>query len=110
MHFIFENESYGEIKLDEGSKYEFIKVNEDEWKRPSTFDGSTYTYTLTRIVNANGEPNPKHWPAWKKHMGWFFGYRKLRVWANDNECQRKCEAAQMKRLAPQSLACWLCKD
>jgi len=85
--------------------FKLINKNEDEWLRPTTFSegGSTYTYTLTRIMYADGSLHPKWFDQWVNHMGIF----KLTVWGNDDQSVRLCEAIAWF-VMPRAAACELC--
>jgi hypothetical protein len=58
-----------------------------------------YIYTLVRVVNGDGKPNPKWWPKFLEYAK-DLGITSLYVWGNDNSCMRSCEIAGF---------CWFCK-
>merc|ERR1711924_7902 len=69
LHINFHNSTYGEIEtgltdlpLVKVKHWAFIKINEDEWRRPTVFQESSVfddtEYTLTRVLRADGTPTP----------------------------------------------------
>jgi hypothetical protein len=107
MTINFWNSSYGEVETGltdvypiHVEKWPIIKVNEDQWLRPTYFKESSWfsdeNYTLTRIVKADGLAHPIHWPEFVQYMG----QRNLRVFDSDVQCKRTCHLTVG--------ICWLC--
>jgi hypothetical protein len=57
-----------------------------------------YIYTLVRVVNGDGTPNPTWWPKFLEYAK-DLGIKRLYVWGTDNSCMRACEIAAF---------CWFC--
>jgi len=81
--------------------YLFLKVDEDQWLRPTVFANNvTLNYTLTRVVMGNGTPHPEYWPLFLEHTrkrSWLGrkapGSKVLISRYMNDWCQAKCELA-----------------
>lgn len=86
--FKFANSSYAGIVpvadvFGENRLFGFRKINADEWDRVDT-------YTLRRVVNADGTAGP----FWNRFIAWYlsnFPDGRIVVQADDNSCKRVCQ-------------------
>jgi len=108
MKINFHNASYAEIEtaltdlpLVKVEKWPFIKLNANEWLRPTIFQEdsifSDQNYTMTRIVNGDGTPTG-FFQTFVDHMK----KTNLLAFGSDEACKRKC------MLYPVSGSCRFC--
>lgn len=119
MEVNFDNATHGSIEtgltdlpLVWVDQWPFIKLNEDEWLRPTTFQEESLfpdtNYTLTRVVMADGQPHPVYWGKFMEYMTtdpWDgspeLGGHRMVSWNSEDPCMRKCQIV---------MSCYMCKN
>mmetsp|Transcript_102646 Transcript_102646/g.187439 ORF Transcript_102646/g.187439 Transcript_102646/m.187439 type:complete len:275 (+) Transcript_102646:84-908(+) len=57
-------------------------------------DTPEYIYTLVRVIDGDGTPNNRWWPAFLDYAAQH-GIDRLQMWGNDNSCMRACETVSL---------------